>query len=152
MEAREIQSLVPWRHPFLMIDRVIECTPHERIVTQKNVTASDLFADGDQSDVPAFPSVLLLEGMSQSAALLYKLSYEELPERLPLLGFLKASMHGPAVGGDSVRFHVRAIKMTRNGGLFEGESRLGERLIAEAELGFAASSALDAADEEPSCN
>jgi len=140
MESREILALLPWRHPFLMLDRMIEFKPHERIVTLKNVSSNDPLACRSGPDGPCLPDVMLLEGMSQGAALLYRLTFEGRPDRLPLLGFLKASLHQPATFGSSVRFHVTALKMTTGGGVFAGEARSGDRLLAEAELGFAAAS------------
>ncbi len=136
MEAHAILSQLPWRHPFLMIDRMIECTPHARIVTLKNVSAGDPLTRGAGLDSARLPSVLLLEGMGQTAALLYRLTFEDEEARLPLLGFLKASLYDAPPCGVGVHFHVRALKMTRRGGLFEGQARLGESLLAEAELGF----------------
>ncbi len=40
MDIRDIQRLVPHRYPFLLIDRVIEHVPGERVVALKNVTGS----------------------------------------------------------------------------------------------------------------
>jgi 3-hydroxyacyl-[acyl-carrier-protein] dehydratase len=38
MDIVEIMSLLPHRYPFLLIDRVIEMEPRQRIVAIKNVT------------------------------------------------------------------------------------------------------------------
>jgi hypothetical protein len=84
--------------------------------------------------------VLLLEGLSQSAALLFRLSYDVSTNELPLLGFLKASLaEQGARSGDRVTFDVRSVKMTRSGGIFEGLAKIeGGATIAEAELAFSA--------------
>lgn len=138
MEAPEIGSLLPWGPPFLMIDRMIECAPGERIVTEKRVTAGDSVASHDEERGSWFPGVLLLEGMSQSAALLFRLSYVDSPARLPMLGYLQASLHRSATPGDSIRFEVSSVKMTGTGGVFEALARVGEAVLAEAQLAFSA--------------
>jgi 3-hydroxyacyl-[acyl-carrier-protein] dehydratase len=132
-----MQTLFPWRSPFRMIDALVACTPRERIVTEKRVSAGDPLAGGDGDGPAAFPAVLLLEGMGQSAALLFRLSRPDAAEAaLPLLGWLEASLHGSAIAGESVRFEVRALKMTAQGGVFEAEARVGSALLAEARLAF----------------
>jgi 3-hydroxyacyl-[acyl-carrier-protein] dehydratase len=131
---RDLLALVPWRQPFLMVDRIVSCVPGEQIVTLKNVTA-------DQGH-SGFPSVLLLEGMGQSAALLFRLSrVDPAPPGLPLLGYLRASVAGAAAPGDRVLYEVRAVKMTSSGGVFEARARLDGNVIAEAELALSASPA-----------
>ena len=84
-----------------------------------------------------FPSVLILEGLSQTAALLFRLSYG--PEALsgaPLLGYLKASLAGSASPGDTITFTVTALKMTSRNGVFAGVAAVGATEIATAELAF----------------
>jgi 3-hydroxyacyl-[acyl-carrier-protein] dehydratase len=131
------RELLPWRHPFLMIDRMVDCRPNERILTSKHIT------EGDPSVSPesgCFPDVLLLEALGQSAALLFRLSYpDEPPDALPLLGFVRASWLQPARVGDEITFDVRSLKMTRTGGVFEGVALRDAVRLAEAELAFASS-------------
>jgi 3-hydroxyacyl-[acyl-carrier-protein] dehydratase len=146
MDAERLQALLPWRHPFLMLDRMLECRPHESIATRKSVSANDP-AMGDEGT--SYPAVLLLEGMSQSAALLFRLSYtDSTPKALPLLGFLRASVSPRAVlPGDAITYTVRSVKMTHNGGVFQGQARVDDEVVAEAELAFAASADHDSAGE-----
>jgi len=133
MDAEALRSLLPWRQPFLMVDRMKECVPHERIVTLKNVTCDDAIAPGSE-----LPGTMVLEGMSQSAALLFQLSFGAIaPGRVPLLGSLKATWHAPARAGDVILFAVRAIKMTSTMGIFTGSALVEGSPIAEAELAFA---------------
>ena len=140
MGTPDIRELLPWRSPFLMIDRLVDYGPHERIVTAKNVTAGDEVVNAGGG----FPTVLLVEGLSQTAALLYRLSYgDDAASRLPMLGFLRASFSGAATPGRTVLFEVRSVKMTRGGGVFTGSASVDQDVIAEVEMAFAAS------EEEP---
>jgi 3-hydroxymyristoyl/3-hydroxydecanoyl-(acyl carrier protein) dehydratase len=138
-----LAELLPWRAPFLMIDGCVECAPGARITTRRAVSAGDpvLAAGGSAAGEDGFfPATLLLEGLSQSAALLYRLTYEDAGSRsLPMLGFLAATIHGSARAGDEIRFVVEATKMTRLGGVFRGTAfGAGASPLAEAELAFAA--------------
>jgi len=137
MDAREIASMLPWRPPFLMIDEFVECEPQKRIVTRKRVTANDPLAACQGLPVRLFPATLLLEGMGQSAALLFRISRpQDAADALPLLGFLSAALYGSASAGQSVLFEVRSVKMTATGGVFEAWARVGQEILAEAQLAF----------------
>lgn len=137
-KEEDLHAILPWAHPFRMLDRMIECVPHERIVVLKRVTANDSILEGsDDEGVLFFPAVLVLEVLGQSAALLFRLSYG--PGSLsgaPLLGHLTAKLHGAARPGDTIESTVTARKMTTRGGIFTGVARVEGSVIVEAELGF----------------
>jgi 3-hydroxyacyl-[acyl-carrier-protein] dehydratase len=133
----DIHSMLPWSHPFRMVDRMVSCVPHERAVTCKCVSAGDaVMPRGDGREV-FFPSVLVLEGLSQTAALLFRLSYgPDALVRAPMLGYLDAKIRGSAKPGDTLTYTVTAVKMTRRSGIFEGVAHVDLTLIASTELAF----------------
>jgi 3-hydroxyacyl-[acyl-carrier-protein] dehydratase len=136
----DLHTILPWSYPFRMIDRMIQCVPHESAVTEKTVTAADPAVPGDGSMDPTFPSVLVLEGLSQSAALLFRLSYgADALSGAPLLGYLKARLRGCVRPGDTLVYTVTAIKMTSKRGIFAGVARVGSTEIASTELAFGVS-------------
>jgi 3-hydroxyacyl-[acyl-carrier-protein] dehydratase len=136
----DLHAILPWSYPFRMIDRMVLCVPHESTVTEKTVTAADPAIPRDGSMEPAFPSVLVLEGLSQSAALLFRLTYgAEALSRAPLLGYLKARLRGCVRPGDTLVYTVTAIKMTSKRGIFSGVARVGSTVIASTELAFGVS-------------
>jgi 3-hydroxyacyl-[acyl-carrier-protein] dehydratase len=133
----ELRAMLPWSHPFVMIDRMVSCVPHERVVTSKQVTGDDPVMPRTDSSDMFFPSVLILEGLSQTAALLFRLSYgPEAFSGAPLLGYLKASISGGAGPGDTLVFTVTAVKMTSRNGVFSGRAHVGATEVASAELAF----------------
>ena len=70
MEQAEIQSILPHRYPFLLVDRVQELDPDRRIVGIKNVTVNEPFFQGHFPGRPVMPGVLILEAMAQVGAVL----------------------------------------------------------------------------------
>src|SRR5882724_965675 len=76
MEQAEIQSLLPHRYPFLLVDRVQELDPDRRIVGIKNVSINEPFFQGHFPGRPVMPGVMILEAMAQTAALLAHASVE----------------------------------------------------------------------------
>jgi 3-hydroxyacyl-[acyl-carrier-protein] dehydratase len=61
MENKEIQSILPHRYPFLLVDRIIELVPGKRGVGIKNFTGDEWCLNGRQM----YPPVLLLESLAQ---------------------------------------------------------------------------------------
>ena len=119
---------------------MIQCVPHERAVTSKTVTAGDAAMPKGEASDPRFPTVLVLEGLSQTAALLFRLTYGPASlERPPLLGYLQARLRGGARPGDTLVYTVTAIKMTSRRGVFSGIARVGSGVIASTELAFGVS-------------
>ncbi|MCW5586687.1 MAG: 3-hydroxyacyl-ACP dehydratase FabZ, partial [Chromatiales bacterium] len=70
MDIQQIQSLLPHRYPFLLVDRVIEVEPGKRLVAIKNVTINEPFFQGHFPSKPVMPGVLLIEAMAQATGLL----------------------------------------------------------------------------------
>lgn len=133
-----LEDLLPWRHPFLMVDRMIECVPHDHIATEKTLDGGDLGGIAHARGRTGFAHGMILEGMNQSAALLYQVTYGKFEaSRIPLLGYLSAEFLAMAEARRPVRFHVQAVKMTPTHGLFDAEARSGEVPVARSQLAFA---------------
>ena len=61
MENREIQTILPHRYPFLLVDRIVELEPGKRGVGIKNLTGNEWCLNGGAT----YPPVLLLESLAQ---------------------------------------------------------------------------------------
>lgn len=71
IENNVIQTLLPHRFPFLLIDRVIELEPGKSAVGIKNVTINEPYFQGHFPTEPIVPGVLLIESCAQLAAVMY---------------------------------------------------------------------------------
>jgi 3-hydroxyacyl-[acyl-carrier-protein] dehydratase len=111
MDITEIQSILPHRYPFLLIDRIIEIEPLKRIVAIKNVTINEHFFQGHFPGTPVLPGVIIIEAMAQAGALLL---FREVADREnKLLYFTRideAKFRKPVVPGDQLRIEVEVLK------------------------------------------
>ena len=70
MDIHEILEYLPHRYPMLLVDRVLEVIPGERIVALKNVSFNEPFFPGHYPHHPVMPGVLVVEALAQAAAIL----------------------------------------------------------------------------------
>jgi 3-hydroxyacyl-[acyl-carrier-protein] dehydratase len=137
-DIREILLLLPHRYPFVMIDRIIDIRGEEHGIGIKNVTFNEPQFSGHFPDNPVMPGVLLIEGMAQTAGVLCLLQMDAATRARSMFYFLtidKAKFRKPAVPGDIIEYHVNKIAKRRNMWWYRAEAKVGDVLIAEAEVG-----------------
>ncbi|MDI3279748.1 MAG: 3-hydroxyacyl-ACP dehydratase FabZ [Bacillota bacterium] len=136
-DVRRIQEILPHRYPFLLIDRVLEVVSGQRAVALKNVTINEPFFVGHYPDYPVMPGVLLVEAMAQTAGIaLYDQEWAR--GKMPLLaGVEKARFRKKVVPGDQVRLEATILRAARGVAKAAAQARVGEDVVAEAELLFA---------------
>ncbi|AGC46464.1 3-hydroxyacyl-ACP dehydratase [Myxococcus stipitatus DSM 14675] len=112
MDIREIQNLLPHRYPFLLIDRVVEIVPGQKITAFKNVTINEPFFNGHFPGHPVMPGVLILEALAQASAILaYKSENMDPSQKVTyLMGVDGARFRKPVVPGDRVQLLIEVLR------------------------------------------
>jgi len=85
LDINDILRILPHRHPFLLIDRIIDLTPKERIVAVKNVTINEPFFAGHFPNMPIMPGVLIVEAIAQAGGALLLTEVEDRDDKLMVL-------------------------------------------------------------------
>ena len=129
----DIQRILPHRYPFLLIDRVIDLTPRERIVAIKNVTINEPFFQGHFPNLPIMPGVLVVEAIAQAGGALLLTEVEDRDQKLMVFtGIERARFRRPIIPGDQVRIEVEVKSWRMNAVRMEGKAFVGDKRVAEA--------------------
>ncbi|MBO0735615.1 MAG: 3-hydroxyacyl-ACP dehydratase FabZ [Alphaproteobacteria bacterium] len=134
IDIRRIMEMIPHRHPFLMIDRVVDVVANERATGIKNLTINENYFQGHFPVRPVMPGVLIIEAMAQTAAVLvvHTLGPESEGKLVYFMSVDHARFRRPVFPGD--RLDVRVIKQRNRGNVwkFEGQAKVGDKVMAEA--------------------
>lgn len=135
-DIQKILDMLPHRYPFLLIDRVIELVPGEKIVALKNVTINEPFFQGHFPEMPVMPGVLIVEAMAQTGGVFY------IASRPPaqagyifyFMGMDKVRFRKPVVPGDQLVIEATLLKMRKNVSKMAAAATVDGKRVAEAEL------------------
>src|SRR5687767_10162901 len=105
--SAEVLERLTHRFPSLLVDSVAEHEPGTRLVALKNVTVNEDFFQGHFRDKPLMPAVLMVEALTQAAALL--LLHDtgaHHASRIQLRGVDNAKFRRHVIPGDQLRLVV----------------------------------------------
>ena len=124
-----------YRYPAILIDSVLEHDHGRRIVAVKNVTVAEEFFQGHFPGAPLMPGVLMIETLTQAAAiLLVDCAGERALGKVTLRGVENAKFRRQVVPGDRLRVEVSLDR--RRGAIVraKGLANVDGQMVAEAEL------------------
>ena len=139
VDVTRIQQLLPHRYPFLLVDRVVELEPTQRILAIKNVTINEPFFQGHFPGHAVMPGVLVLEALAQAGGLLTQLSLGEgAADKQDKLFYLvkidNARFSSMVVPGDRLDLEVKLKRMIRNMAMYECAARVDGKQVASADI------------------
>ena len=130
-----IQKLLPHRHPFLLVDKIIELSD-QMVVGVKNITFNEPHFQGHFPDNPIFPGVLQMEALAQTGGIL-ALSSQPDPGNWDTY-FLKmenVKFKKMVVPGDTLILKMELLAPIRRGIVrMQGTAYVGNNIVSEGEL------------------
>jgi 3-hydroxyacyl-[acyl-carrier-protein] dehydratase len=137
MDIHQILKKLPHRYPLLLVDRVLEVELGKRLLALKNVSINEPFFTGHFPQRPVMPGVLILEALAQAAALLALDSAGVEIDDKTLVYFAaidNARFKRPVEPGDQLLLDVTLLKLRQGIQRFQGQARVGNDVVAEAEM------------------
>ena len=130
-----IQSILPHRYPFLLVDRVVEIDGTSSAVGIKNVTFNEPHFQGHFPGQPIMPGVTIVEAMAQTAAVMIGTTLDLTDGNLLIyfMGIDNAKFRRKVIPGDQLRMNLRTLRGKPGGKVwkFEGEATVDGDLAAE---------------------
>ncbi len=135
LDINEIKKILPHRYPFLLVDKIIEIVPKERIVGIKQVTFNEQFFQGHFPDAPVMPGVLQIEALAQVGAILALREFEDRDQKIPFFtGINNAKFRRPVVPGDTLTLEVTVLRTGSKVQKMHGKASVDGQTSAEAEI------------------
>lgn len=133
---KEIQEIIPHRHPFLLIDCVEELVPGESAVGYKSVTYNEPYFAGHFPQEPVMPGVLIVEALAQTGAVAI-LSLEDNKGKTAYFGAMNnVKFKKKVVPGDKLRLECKIIKKKGPVGIGSAVATVDGKVAVSAELTF----------------
>ena len=133
---KEIEQIIPHRHPFLLVDYIEDMVPGEYAVGYKCVTFREDFFKGHFPQEPVMPGVLIIEALAQTGAVA-ALSLEENKGKIAYFaGINKCKFKGKVVPGDKLKLETRIVRGKGPLGVGEAIASVDGKVVVTAELSF----------------
>src|SRR5437016_1098464 len=134
LDVQRIMEMIPHRHPFLMIDRIVDAVANVRATGIKNVSINEHYFQGHFPARPVMPGVLIIEAMAQTAAVLvvHTLGAASEGKLVYFMSVDNCRFRRPVYPGDRL---IVEVKKERNRGpvwKFNGVAKVEGKVVAEA--------------------
>jgi 3-hydroxyacyl-[acyl-carrier-protein] dehydratase len=133
----EIERLIPHRHPFLLVDRIVEYEPDAgRIVGIKGITATEWYFSGHFPGLPVMPGVLQVEALAQTMAV-YVAKQPGFGDRIGLFaGIDDVRFKRIVAPGDTLRLEITMEKLGSRFGKGRGVATVDGEVACSGLLSF----------------
>jgi 3-hydroxyacyl-[acyl-carrier-protein] dehydratase len=137
LDQLAIQRILPHRHPFLFVDRIVALEPDRRIVGQKSFSHNDHCLRPTRGGRRAVPWAVLTEAVAQVGAILILIKPENREKLVFFMGIERVRFRGAVHAGDTVEIEAKVRQLRDRMGRFRGTARVNGRVVAEGSMSFA---------------
>ena len=137
MDITKIQSILPHRYPFLLVDKITELEEGKRIKGIKNVTANEEFFNGHFPGKPIMPGVLITEALAQVGAVML-LGMEKNKGKIGVFtGINNFKFRRQVIPGDVLELNAELLQYRHGMGKAAVKATVEGQVAAMGEISFA---------------
>ena len=137
LTTKQIQEIIPHRHPFLLVDYIEDFEPGEFGIGYKCVTYREDFFAGHFPQEPVMPGVLIVEALAQTGAVAILGKDENRGKTAYFASINSAKFKRKVVPGDILTLETEIIKVKGPIGVGKATAKVGDEIACIAELTFA---------------
>ncbi len=132
-DAAAIMRILPHRYPFLLVDRILDLSPGEKVAALKCVSLNEPFFQGHFPGFPIMPGVLVIEALGQAGGVLLLNSVAEPEKKLVFFtGLDEVRFRKPVLPGDQLYLKVELEFFRRGLCRMKGKAYVNDAVVAEA--------------------
>ncbi len=129
-----IESLIPHRPPFLLVDEIVELEPGKRVVGRRELRADEFWFAGHFPGRPVMPGVLTIEAIAQAGAVAV-MADEANRGKIPFFaGIDNVRFKRVVEPGDVLTLECEFVRYRPPIAKGQGRAFVGDELAAEAML------------------
>jgi len=137
LDHAAIESILPHRYPFLLVDRIIELEVDKRIVGIKYVSLNERYLSHSADGTPVLPPTILTEAVAQVGAILV-LAKPENRQRIPFFaGIERVRYRRPVHPGDVVVIEANVVRLRSRMGMLKGVASVNGVRVLDGSMTFA---------------
>ncbi len=137
LDYAAIERILPHRYPFLLVDRITEFQPDQRIVGVKNVAANEPYLSRPANGRASLPPTILTEAVAQVGAILILAKPENKDQLIFFRGMERVRFRGPVFPGDVVVIEATVKRLRGRMGVLLGTATVNGKVVIHGTMTFA---------------
>lgn len=136
LNSNQIQELLPHRHPFLLVDKILDYDAGKSAIGIKCVSVNEGFFCGHFPQQHVMPGVLIIEALAQVGGIALLTDGDQKGKIVYMGGVKQAKFKYQVKPGDVLTLESTIVKKKGAFGFGNGIARVGDKIAATAEFSF----------------
>ena len=137
LDTSAIERILPHRYPFLLVDKIIEFVPDQRIVGIKAVSDNEPYLSRPAHGLPTLPPTILTEAVAQVGAILILAKPENKDQLIFFRGMERVRFRAPVHPGDVVVIEASVKRLRSRMGVLSGRGTVNGKVVVNGTMTFA---------------